>query len=97
MADTNMGQMQDFLNVSPDEEIFHEISELLEGQDMLGLDEFAVLLALPDEQFEVLSELVLIELEKALMNPQDRLLLQNAMRKDSKTGLDFINVQHSLI
>lgn len=97
MADTNIEQRQDFLNVSPDEEIFNEISELLEGQDIPGLDEFAVLLALPDEQFEVLSELVLIELEKALMNPQDRLLLQNAMRKDGKTGLDFINVQQSLI
>lgn len=97
MADKNIGQMQDFLNVNPDEEIFNEISELLEGQDILGLDEFAVLLALPDEQFEALSELVLTELEKAFMNPQDRLLLQNAMRKDGKTGLDFINIQQSLI
>ena len=97
MTDTNMEQMQDFSNVNPDEEVFNEISELLEGQDISGLDEFAVLLALPDEQFEVLSELVLIELEKALMNPQDRLLLQKAMRQDGKTGLDFINVQQSLI
>ena len=31
MADTNIGQMQDFLNVNPDEEIIHEISKLLEG------------------------------------------------------------------
>ena len=58
MADTNVEQMQDFLTINPDEEIFNEISELLEGQDILGLDEFAVLLALPDEQFEALSELV---------------------------------------
>lgn len=97
MADKNIEQMQDFLTINPDEEIFNEISELLERQNIPGFDEFAILLALPDEQFEVLSELVLTELEKAFMNPQDRLLLQKAMRQDGKTGLDFINIQQSLI
>lgn len=97
MAETNLEQIQGFLNVTPDEEIFNGISELLEGQDVPGFDEFAVLLSLPDEQFEVLSELMLVELEKALMNPQDRLLLQEAMRKDGKTGMDFINMQQTLM
>lgn len=97
MAETNIEQIQDFLNVTPNEEIFNGITELLEGQDVPGFDEFAVLLSLPDEQFEVLSELMLVEFEKALMNPQDRLLLQEAMRKDGKTGMDFINMQQSLM
>jgi len=76
--------------------IMDEIMEILDGTNV-GLEEIAALLSLPDEQFSILSELVLDELQKSVHNPHDRLMIQQAMIESGQTAADLAAIQDDLI
>lgn len=63
-----------------------DISEIF-GEDMpIGSEEILALLSMEDEQFEIISEVVLMELNKALNNPTDRRMLEASL---AESGVDI--------
>lgn len=55
------------------------LDELDEAEIAQGLEEIAVLLSLPDEQFEVIAPIYLIEMEKALNDPNNKVNLMSQL------------------
>lgn len=85
---------------SVDETVFDNIMNIfseIENDDNFGIEEIGALLALPDEQFNILSEIFLQELEKSINNPADKILLQEAMRQSGKTVEEFAKLQEEVI
>ena len=85
---------------SVDETVFDNIMDIfseIENNDNFGIEEIGALLALPDEQFNILSEIFLQELEKSINNPTDKILLQEAMRQSGKTVEEFAKLQEEVI
>ena len=85
---------------SVDETVFDNIMNIfseIENDDNFGIEEIGALLALPDEQFNILSEIFLQELEKSINNPTDKILLQEAMRQSGKTVEEFAKLQKEVI
>ena len=85
---------------SVDETVFDNIMDIfseIESDDNFGIEEIGALLALPDEQFNILSEIFLQELEKSINNPADKILLQEAMRQSGKTVEEFAKLQEEVI
>ena len=85
---------------SVDETVFDNIMDIfseIENDDNFGIEEIGALLALPDEQFNILSEIFLQELEKSINNPADKILLQEAMRQSGKTVEEFAKLQEEVI
>lgn len=85
---------------SVDETVFDNIMDIfseIENNDNFGIEEIGALLALPDEQFNILSEIFLQELEKSINNPADKILLQEAMRQSGKTVEEFAKLQEEVI
>ena len=85
---------------SVDETVFDNIMNIfseIENDDNFGIEEIGALLALPDEQFNILSEIFLQELEKSINNPTDKILLQEAMRQSGKTVEEFAKLQEEVI
>ena len=85
---------------SVDETVFDNIMNIfseIENDDIFGIEEIGALLALPDEQFNILSEIFLQELEKSINNPTDKILLQEAMRQSGKTVEEFAKLQEEVI
>ena len=83
-----------------DETVFDNIMDIfseIESDDNFGIEEIGALLALPDEQFNILSEIFLQELEKSINNPTDKILLQEAMRQSGKTVEEFAKLQEEVI
>jgi len=76
--------------------LMDEVMGALEGTNV-GLEEIAALIALPDEQFNILSELVLDELQKSVNNPQDRLLIQQALIDNGETAASMITMSEELM
>ena len=67
--------------------LMDEMASIMDNSGF-SFDEFASFLSLPDEQFNVLSELILDELQKAMNNPADRILIQEELQKlDNKKYL----------
>lgn len=60
--------------------LFEELSKKFEeiNPELGGFDEIGMLLALPDEQFNVLAPIFIAELEKSLNNISDKLILAQA-------------------
>lgn len=85
---------------SVNETVFDNIMDIfseIENDDNFGIEEIGALLALPDEQFNILSEIFLQELEKSINNPTDKILLQEAMRQSGKTVEEFAKLQEEVI
>ena len=59
------------------EKLFSEIEKI--NPSLGGFDEFAVLLSLPEEQFNILAPVFLDELEKSFNNVQDKIFLAQAV------------------
>ena len=93
-----MGEENRQLNLSPDESLMDEIMEALKDTtSAVGLEEFAALLAIPDDQFEILSNMVLEELQKALNEPQDRVMLLESLRRQNVQVEDVEKFRTQLI
>ena len=85
---------------SVNETVFDNIMDIfseIENDDNFGIEEIVALLALPDEQFNILSEIFLQELEKSINNPADKILLQEAMQQSGKTVEEFAKLQEEVI
>ena len=59
------------------EKLFSEIEKI--NPSLGGFDEFAILLSLPEEQFNILAPVFLDELEKSFNNVQDKIFLAQAV------------------
>ena len=69
-------------------EMLDSLSEL--NGEQFSLEAFASVLALPDEEFKTLSEIILDELNKSLNNPNDRLLLAQSFNAQGITSDEVI-------
>lgn len=69
-------------------EMLDSLSEL--NGEQFGLETFASILALPDEEFKTLSGIILDELNKSLNNPNDRLLLAQSFNAQGITSDEVI-------
>ena len=68
---------------SVDETVFDNIMDIfseIENDDNFGIEEIGALLALPDEQFNILSEIFLQELEKSINKNRDKFLSFNKIK-----------------
>lgn len=83
-----------------DETAFDNILEVfgdINDDENFGLEAIGAMLSLPDEQFDLMSELFLQELEKSMSNPSDRILLQQTMRETGKSVEDFAQLQEDVL
>lgn len=78
------------------ETIMDDVMNALDNTD-IGFEAFAALLSLPDDQFHILSEMVLDELQKSMNNPTDRYLIQQELLKSGYTAADMANIQTKLM
>lgn len=78
------------------ETIMDNIMGALDGTDV-GIEAFAALISLPDDQFNILSEVVLDELQKSMNNPTDRYLIQQELLKSGYTAADMADIQTKLM
>lgn len=86
------------LEITPDESLMDEIIEALKDTtSTVGLEEFAALLALPDDQFKIFSDMVLEELQKALNEPQDKVMLLESLRRQNVQIEDIEEFRTQLI
>lgn len=76
--------------------LMDQILDVLEGTN-IGVDELAAFISLPDEQFDILSGLILEELQKSMHRPSDRILLQEAMREKGYTVEQIANMHDDLM
>ena len=60
---------------------FEKLMSVLQesNSDIMGLDEVSALLALPEEQFEILAPIFLSELERGMKNVNDQMLMVQSM------------------
>lgn len=82
--------------VKNEETIMDNIMDALDGTD-IGIEAFAALISLPDDQFNILSEMVLDELQKSMNNPTDRYLIQQELLKSGYTAADMADIQTKLM
>lgn len=61
-----------------------------------GMDELALILSLPDEQFAILKPVFLDELKKSFDNPADKILLAQAMQ-DSGTSVQQLQESYNTL
>lgn len=61
----------------------NDIVSALDDNSAVGMEEFAALLSMEDEQFDIFSEMILVELNKSLNNPTDRILLQKSLEENN--------------
>lgn len=70
------------------------------GQTLGGLEGLGAMLALPDEDFEVMAPMILFELDKSLKNPNDRMVLAQMLNmngvKQEDLGPMFINLDEQI-
>ena len=74
-------------------EIFREAS----NEEDFGIDAIGAILALPDDQFKLMSEIFLIELEKSMSSTSDKLLLQKAIKDSGKSIDEIIDLQQNVL
>lgn len=68
------------------EQTFDSMAEIMPGT---GMEEIAAALALPDEHFEVIAPQILLELQKAFNDPNDRLMMVQALNSHGVKAEDF--------
>lgn len=80
MSEENVTQLHIVEEDEANGNIFEELSKKFEeiNPELGGFDEIGMLLALPDEQFNVLAPIFIAELEKSLNNVSDKLILAQA-------------------
>lgn len=73
------------------------LDTLKETNADIGIEELGALLALPDEDFNLMSELILLELEKSLNNTNDKIVLEKMLRESSTTGREVAAAYQEVI
>lgn len=73
------------------------LDTLKETNADIGIEELGALLALPDEDFNLMSEPILLELEKSLNNTNDKIVLEKMLRESSTTGREVAAAYQEVI
>lgn len=73
------------------------LDTLKETNADIGTEELGALLALPDEDFNLISEPILLELEKSLNNTNDKIVLEKMLRESSTTGREVAAAYQEVI
>ena len=73
------------------------LGTLKETNADIGIEELGALLALPDEDFNLMSEPILLELEKSLNNTNDKIVLEKMLRESSTTGREVAAAYQEVI
>ena len=73
------------------------LGTLKETNADIGIEELEALLALPDEDFNLMSEPILLELEKSLNNTNDKIVLEKMLRESSTTGREVAAAYQEVI
>ena len=73
------------------------LDTLKETNADIGIEELGALLALPDEDFNLISEPILLELEKSLNNTNDKIVLEKMLRESSTTGREVAAAYQEVI
>ena len=74
---------------------FDAIAE--EGVTEDNIKEISSLIALPDEQFDLISDQLLSQMEDSMTNPSTRIMLAEALRKDRLTPDDAVDIFNAAI
>ena len=74
-------------------EIFREAN----SEEDFGIDAIGAILTLPDDQFKLMSEIFLVELEKSMSSTSDKLLLQKAIKDSGKSIDEIIELQQNVL
>ena len=80
--------------------VFDDILEIFNkanSEEDFGIDAIGAILTLPDDQFKLLSEIFLIELEKSMSSTSDKLLLQKAIKDSGKSIDEIIELQQNVL
>ena len=89
----NPTEQEDFTGMFTN--FFDAIAE--EGVTEDNIKEISSLIALPDEQFDLISDQLLSQMEDSMTNPSTRIMLAEALRKDRLTPDDVVNIFNSAI
>ena len=73
-----------------------ELQQIL-GGDKAGFNTIAAVLALNDEDFSIVSENVILELEKNLNNPQERIVLVQTLNSQGMYSEDMVEIFKNLL
>lgn len=91
--ETNPTEQEDFTGMFTN--FFDAIAE--EGVTEDNIKEISSLIALPDEQFDLISDQLLSQMEDSMTNPSTRIMLAEALRKDRLTPDDAVNIFNAAI
>ena len=91
--EVNPTEQEDFTGMFTN--FFDAIAE--EGVTEDNIKEISSLIALPDEQFDLISDQLLSQMEDSMTNPSTRIMLAEALRKDRLTPDDAVNIFNSAI
>ena len=89
----NPTEQEDFTGMFTN--FFDAIAE--EGITEDNIKEISSLIALPDEQFDLISDQLLSQMEDSMTNPSTRIMLAEALRKDRLTPDDAVNIFNAAI
>lgn len=78
-------------------QIIDSIGALDNIEGINNFEEFAVLFALEDKQFDILKEVILSELEKSLNNSSDKYLLLKSLEQNNVSAEQFIQLYNKLL
>ncbi len=91
--EANSTKQEDFTGMFTN--FFDAIAE--EGVTEDNIKEISSLIALPDEQFDLISDQLLSQMEDSMTNPSTRIMLAEALRKDRLTPDDAVNIFNAAI
>ena len=91
--EVNPTEQEDFTGMFTN--FFDAIAE--EGVTEDNIKEISSLIALPDEQFDLISDQLLSQMEDSMTNPSTRIMLAEALRKDRLTPDDAVNIFNAAI
>ena len=91
--EVNSTEQEDFTGMFTN--FFDAIAE--EGVTEDNIKEISSLIALPDEQFDLISDQLLSQMEDSMTNPSTRIMLAEALRKDRLTPDDAVDIFNAAI
>ena len=91
--EVNPTEQEDFTGMFTN--FFDAIAE--EGVTEDNIKEISSLIALPDEQFDLISDQLLSQMEDSMTNPSTRIMLAEALRKDRLTPDDAVDIFNAAI
>lgn len=68
-----------------------------EGASDIGFESISALLSMPDDQFDILAPIFILEMEKALNNPNDKILLGQSLASAGISVQEFISLYNEMM